>query len=406
MKKSLPEKSAELSFWTQSAAERQAIGYNSRIFVQCNLPYKNPGDDLEYWHRTNGNASLILTPLMVNEDGERRKYGFPYGSIPRLIIFYLITEAIKTQEKEVLLGNHISDFMNRIGLKIHSDNYRRLKEQMLRLFNCSIRFSFGKDSCNAGSNVSFVKDYFLWWNEDITETQPGLFQSCIHLDAEFYEEITKFGFPLDLDVIGSIKKSPLALDLYSWATYRNNSLTEKTFIPWKSLHFQFGNAYKREDNFVSAAKKELLNIKKLWPDMKISETRGGIHFSPSKPQISKKKSVHQIPININRENKLYKAWSASSREDLDYYNRIKDLPSLKHYEREDLEKISPDWENDSLFLQMAKALLEGEFGRVLSEVKSHVLEGQNIKTDSKTLLRSSLLTAIKTEKPAKELQED
>ncbi len=61
----------------------------ARQLVQCTLPHSDPGDT-PIWTRTNGNLTLVIQPHI---DRQTRKAMYPYGSIPRLFLFWLVTEA-------------------------------------------------------------------------------------------------------------------------------------------------------------------------------------------------------------------------------------------------------------------------------------------------------------------------
>src|SRR5579864_4005836 len=68
--------------------------YMARQLVQCTLPHSNPGK-VEQWARRNGNLTLGITP---GRDFENNcSIGYPYGTIPRLLLFWLTTEAVRTK---------------------------------------------------------------------------------------------------------------------------------------------------------------------------------------------------------------------------------------------------------------------------------------------------------------------
>jgi hypothetical protein len=45
------------------------------------------------WSRTNGNYALTIQPGW--DTWEKQSFGYPYGTIPRLLIFWLTTEALR-----------------------------------------------------------------------------------------------------------------------------------------------------------------------------------------------------------------------------------------------------------------------------------------------------------------------
>ncbi len=63
------------------------------------------------------------------------------------------------------------------------------------------------------------------------------------LSANFFEQLVAAPVPLDLRAVRALKKSPLALDLYAWATRRVSYLERPTLISWESLRRSFGAGY-------------------------------------------------------------------------------------------------------------------------------------------------------------------
>ena len=72
----------------------------------CSLPRTNPGNRKEY-KRVNGPFTLY----MVAGGGNK----LPYGNLPRLLIAWLCTEAVRTQSPDLVLGPSLSEFMRKLG---------------------------------------------------------------------------------------------------------------------------------------------------------------------------------------------------------------------------------------------------------------------------------------------------
>ena len=95
-----------------SASEADAdLGFMARLLVLCSLPRTNPGNRLQY-KRTNGPYTLYMTAGGGNK--------LPFGSLPRLLLAWLSTEAVRTQSRELVLGRSLAEFMSlvaRIGME-------------------------------------------------------------------------------------------------------------------------------------------------------------------------------------------------------------------------------------------------------------------------------------------------
>ena len=91
----------------------------------CSLPRSNPGNRLQY-KRVNGPFTLY----MIAGGGNK----LPFGNLPRLILAWVSTEAVRTQSRELVLGKSLSDFMRSLGVYSSSGGkHTRLRNQMKRL---------------------------------------------------------------------------------------------------------------------------------------------------------------------------------------------------------------------------------------------------------------------------------
>ena len=76
------------------------------MMALCSLPRTNPGNRLQY-KRVNGPFTLYMTAGGGNK--------LPYGNLPRLILAWVSTEAVRTQSRELVLGSSLSEFMRNAG---------------------------------------------------------------------------------------------------------------------------------------------------------------------------------------------------------------------------------------------------------------------------------------------------
>ena len=126
------------------------MGFMARLMALCSLPRTNPGNRLQF-KRVNGPYKLIMTAT-----GE---YTLPFGNIPRLLLAWVCTEAVRTQSRELVLGRSLAEFMRTLGI-YHNSGGRggvqtRLRNQMKRLFRCSISLNY-EDEHGDASVSSFI----------------------------------------------------------------------------------------------------------------------------------------------------------------------------------------------------------------------------------------------------------
>lgn len=263
----------------------------SREMVQATLPHKNPGD-VPAWSRTNGNYALTIQPGW--DTWKKQSFGYPYGTIPRLLIFWLTTEALRTGSRHIELGDHLADFMRKLGLDssrggIRSDAHR-LRDQMERLFRARISFEYRDERQQSWLDMQIAPKGMQWWNHSLNE-QPTLWENWVELGEEFYKAITDHPVPVNMDALQTLKNSPLALDLYAWLTYqafRASSSKRSRRISWKSLHEQLGADYADVQNFRRKAIEAIRKIESVYPGLQLETIEGGLSVKPSSPAIPSK----------------------------------------------------------------------------------------------------------------------
>lgn len=258
--------------------------FMARQLVQCTLPHSNPGN-IPSWRRRNGNLTLSIKP---GTDENDISYGFPYGILPRLLLFWITTEALRTKERRLELGHSLSEFMRELGLDPSRggkrSDARRLQDQMRRLFQATISFhQVMEEPHRQGErwlNMQVAPEGELWWDMH-DPTQAALWGSYVVLGEHFYRAITGSAVPVDMRVLRAIKRSPLALDLYAWSTWRVFKLSKSAFIPWEGLMQQMGAEYKSEKEFARKAKAALRKIRAVYPTLNLDFAKGGLLLQPS-----------------------------------------------------------------------------------------------------------------------------
>jgi hypothetical protein len=268
------------------------LAYTPRELVQATLPHRNPGD-IPRWMRKNGNYTLVIQPGWNTK--EDKSYGYPYGSIPRLLLFWMTTEALRTNSPRLELGDHLASFMRKLDLDPSTGGGKRshaarLKDQMQRLFRATISFEYATENQQSWLNMQITSKGMMWWNPNLAE-QPTLWNSWIELSDEFFKAITEHPFPVDMNVLQALRKSPLALDLYAWLCYRTHLVTTKgkaQRVPWRGLMGQLGAHYSDVQDFRKYALEALKKIEQFYPELSIDIVDGALEIKPSASMIKSK----------------------------------------------------------------------------------------------------------------------
>ena len=259
------------------------LGFMARLLALCALPRTNPGNRLLY-KRVNGPYRLYM------QAGPENK--LPFGNLPRLLLAWVSTEAVRTQSRELILGSSLSGFMREIGLDSSSGaGRRRLRTQMDRLFHAQVEMIY-EDQLGKQSVASRVADRSrLWWSNSQPDQQT-LWNSTIRLGEDLFNEIISHPVPLDMNTLKALKRSTLGLDLYLWLVYRTFPLRAPLRLSWPHLYRQFGaDPAKADDKLIVNAfrtdcLRELKKIKLAWPELKYSTAKGVLILLPSTPAIA------------------------------------------------------------------------------------------------------------------------
>lgn len=220
----------------QDATNADAIGTMARMLAQVTLPHTDP--KTLYYERTTGKLQLSIRG--------HKAYGVPYGTMPRVILAWICTEAAQTRSPELNLGRSAADFARKLGIRYDGPYLARLKRQSLALARALISIDGRDGEALAFEDIKIANRGFMFWSDRYPE-QPTLWESTIVLTQDFFEAVTTRPVPINLQVYHALSKSPLAMDIYTWLTYRmfllRVSRRPHALIPWDALKNQFGNGY-------------------------------------------------------------------------------------------------------------------------------------------------------------------
>ena len=281
----------------EEAKAAGALGFMARALAQATLPHTDPKLPAgALYSRDTGRLTLSVAPTS-------RRHGIPYGSIPRVILAWICSEAVKTKERSLSLGHCQSEFLNTLKLHNNGRDIARFREQALRLFKSviSVEYSDENDG-DLSARLLISESSHVFWHPKISE-QRGLWESSLELSEGFFREIMASPVPIDMRVFHALSKSPLAMDIYTWLTYRmfvlRRSGRASAFVPWAGLQLQFGSGYQENDQGARDFKKRFrLRLKEVllfYPAAQshLRETPTGlvltpcelhIVWSPSKPK--------------------------------------------------------------------------------------------------------------------------
>lgn len=270
-----------LAIEDEQAQEAGALGFMARAMVQATLPHRKvEGNEFT---RRNGNYSLtIMAPSVI---------GLPYGTIPRLLLAWLTTEAVKTKERELELGDSLSGFMAELDMMPTGGRWgsiTRLKDQSRRLFSSSITAIYEDGPGFAVINQTVADRAQFWWDNKNPE-QAGLWKSTVTLSEKFFNEVIDRPVPIDMRAIKALKKSPMALDIYMWLTYRMSYLKSPAVVSWAGAAMSLGSGYAELRDFKKAFLSELRKVLLVYANANVEVLPEGLRIKPSLTHIPMRK---------------------------------------------------------------------------------------------------------------------
>ena len=140
----------------------------------------------QIWERRTGYASLLVHPLQ-GHDGRMR--GVPFGAKARLILLYLMTEAVKTRSRQVELGRSMCAWIGAMGLAYNGKNYATVADQADRIQHCllSVQLSAGDGRAELADKI--IRGAFQPFDDSAR-------QSSVELSEGFYETILRRPVPI------------------------------------------------------------------------------------------------------------------------------------------------------------------------------------------------------------------
>jgi hypothetical protein len=262
---------------------KQEVGFSARLLVQATLPHSKPKPEVFQFQRSNGFVTVRINGRM--------EYGLPYGIYPRLLLAWMTTEAVRTQSPELVLGKSLAEFMGKLelgkGTGGRHGSIARLRQHMQRLFTSTVSATIERDG--EMQNIGFlpVERFSLFWDPQRPD-QGTLWHSNLRLSQLFFDEIVYRPVPVDMAALRVLakSKSPLAIDLYQWLTFRMSYLRQPLTIPWPALQLQFGISQKIcERNFRREFTRRLKQVLELYPQAKAEPTKAGLKLWPSKTSV-------------------------------------------------------------------------------------------------------------------------
>src|ERR1700722_2849115 len=281
-----------LEFVDAPVGDPSEILYQHSVLCQTCLPYRDPGDAVRLWARRNGYVKLEVQAGRAYDGrvGDFVDVGLPFGPKPRLVLYHLNAEALRTQSPVLELEDSLTAFVKRtLGLDPKGRNIRTVKDQLSRLSASDFRIGTSKDDRSMTLKGAIVEGFELWTPRDAK--QQVLWPSTIQFSPRYFESLMKHAVPLNETAVARLSHNAMALDVYTWLAQRLHRVDEArggVGVPWTALHEQFGHGYERLRDFRRVFQRTLRQVKAVYPESKFELTAGGMTLKHSRSPVEKR----------------------------------------------------------------------------------------------------------------------
>ena len=277
----------ESSATIADASTDPELCFQHTVFCQTGLPYRDPGDAVRLWERTQGQASLLIQAGLAAHPETRQwvQLGLPFGPKPRLILAYLNTQAIRTGSPVIEVEETLTAFVKRLGFASKGRNMRLIKDQLARLSAADVRLGLFRTGEAVTVKANIVTAFNLWFPKD--ERQRVLWPNTIQLDRTYFDSLVNHAVPLDERALAALSHSAMALDIYAWLAQRLHRVNpaKPAFVPWSALKDQFGQGYSRMNNFKRVFRQALRQVLTQYRAARLDLNDRGAMLSHSPPPI-------------------------------------------------------------------------------------------------------------------------
>ena len=201
-------------------------------FTQVSLP-RTKCDGREYFHRI-GDTWLRLTAGSISIDGKEIPCDLPYGALSRLALARINTHVVRTGSREVPIARSAASWLRSLGKSESKGHSDRARKMLGDLSACQLTLGRG----NRTTKESIVRCVQGWAAGPDGRQWP----TAIEVTRDYAEDLKNHAVPLDFRALQALSGSSLALDIYTWLSYRLHRVKTTERISWGAIEAQFATA--------------------------------------------------------------------------------------------------------------------------------------------------------------------
>ncbi|WP_342616470.1 replication protein RepA [Rhodoferax sp. GW822-FHT02A01] len=264
------------------------LAFMHTIMCQVGLP-RSKVDGLQF-ERKSGNSALLVEAGKLWDGKQFIQQPIPYGTMPRLMMAWMNTYAVRHKTPEIPVGDSASDFLRMLGKQTNGGQrgtFTTFRKQVQAFSACRMTLGFNADGKAHTYDGKPIKHFEAWPHN--TGEQRSLWPASVSFSEEYFKTLIEHAVPLDIRALHALKGSALALDVYAWLSERLHRISRKSLVlHWVSLRDQFAQEYQGKNadkDFKTAFLIALRAVMAVYPQAKVKQVTGGLLLLPSPPPI-------------------------------------------------------------------------------------------------------------------------
>lgn len=261
----------KLDAYVSTDDDPTGIVFQHSVLCQTFLPYRDPGDGVRTWERSNGflQLKMLAGDGVDPRTGRFVPVGLPFGPKARLVLCHLNAEALRTRSPVIEIAASLTKFV-RHTLALSSDGrtISTVKEQLTRLAAADFRVLMRTGDEAHVLKGAFVDQFKLWADGRDGEPTP----TVVRLSPAYFESLLSRAVPLNESAVWCLAHNAMAMDIYAWLAQRLHRIPAETggvLVPWPALRDQFGAGYARLRKFRDVFRATLVQVLQVYPDAKL-----------------------------------------------------------------------------------------------------------------------------------------
>lgn len=264
------------------------LAFMHTIMCQVGLPRSKV--DGSTFERHSGNAALLVEAGKLWDGEKFVQQPIPYGPMPRLMLAWMNTYAVRFRTQEIPVGDSASEFLRTLGQPTTGGKrgaFTTFRKQVQALSACRMTLGFNANGKAHTYEGKPIKRFEAWLHN--TDEQRSFWPGVVAYSDEYYRTLIDHAVPLDMRALLALKGSSLAMDVYVWLAERLHRIEGRPLIlHWANLRAQFAQEYQGKDADKDFKKKFLPALAAalaVYPQAKVKQVTGGLMLMASPPPI-------------------------------------------------------------------------------------------------------------------------